>query len=61
MHKNDNYKTVVDAEQKVKDEIGDKMYYMLGVTQRAQMVQDKLPTKPLYCLAKVKEILNAGR
>lgn len=58
MDKKDNYKIVTDAEKEVIEEMTSKVYYMLGASQRAQLVQDKLPTKPLYCLAKVSDIIN---
>lgn len=62
MDKKENYSLVIAAEEEVIEEMTPKVYYMLGASQRAQLVQDKLPTKPLYCLAKVSDILNnAGK
>lgn len=58
MDKKENYKLVIDAEKEVIEEMTPRVYYMLSASQKAQLVQDKLPTKPLYCLAKVSEILN---
>lgn len=58
MNKNENQQVVLEAKEKVISEIGKEVFGMLGAAQQAQLIQDKLPTKPLYCLAKVREILN---
>jgi hypothetical protein len=57
MDKNENSQIVLDVEQKVKEEFGSQVYAMFGPTQRCQLIQERLPTKPLYCLARIREIV----
>ena len=62
MSTKEKYDLVVEAEKALIEEMTPKVYYMLGPTQKAQLISDKIPTKPLFCLAKIKDILNnAGR
>lgn len=58
MDKERNYEIVRKAEEEVKANLGAKVYSMLGPSERAALIQDKLPTKPLFCIARIKDILN---
>lgn len=58
MNKKENYAIVLKAEEEVKAELTPKTYYMLGHAQRMQLIQDKLPLKPLFCTNKIAQILK---
>jgi hypothetical protein len=60
MDKSDKEKVVLNALKKVKEEYTPEVYAMLGVNQRLQLIQDRLPTKPLYSTAKIREIVFAA-
>jgi len=54
-----DHKIVLDAEQDVLNEITPKVYRMLGMAQKLQLIQEKLPTKPLFSTAQIGIILRA--
>ena len=58
MGKKDKHNLVVQAEHDVIAEVTKKVYRMLGTSQRLQLIQEKLPTKPLFCTAQISKILK---
>lgn len=53
----EKHKEVMKAYGEVREEIGKDIFSMLGVNQRLQLVQDKLPTKPLYSIHAIRQIV----
>lgn len=60
MKKNEKHKLVLDAEEKVKAELGPEIYSIIGVDQRLLKIQENLPLVPLYGTAQIRQILTAS-
>jgi hypothetical protein len=61
MHKDDAKKLVDEAYRTVKEELGPDVMSKVGTTGLAELVQKKLPTKPMYGVATIKKIIYGGR
>lgn len=57
MDKKEKIDVVKKAYDEVREEIGPRAFKMLSINQRLLLTQDKLPTKPLYSTAKIKDIV----
>ena len=57
MEKSDKHKLVIDAYNKVKEELSPEVFHMIGVGQRFLKIQEKLPKIPMYGTAQIRAIL----
>lgn len=53
-----DYAIVIQAESDVINDITKKVYLMLGAAQRLHLIQEKLPKKPLFGVARISTILR---
>lgn len=60
MKKSEKHQLVLDAEEKVKTELGPEIYSIIGVDQRLLKIQEKLPSVPLYGTAQIRQILTSS-
>ncbi len=57
MDKKEKSEKVRQAYEEVRTELGAETFKMLSMRQRLQLTQAKLPTKPLYSTAVIKQII----
>lgn len=58
MDKQEKHESVIEAERAAIEKYGKEVFYMLGVQQRLQIIQDLLPTRPLYSKVQIRNILS---
>lgn len=58
MDKNEKTQIVLDTYDEIKKELSSKVFVVLTVNQRAQLIQDRLPKEPIYCLVAINKIIS---